>query len=126
MTLTAPQLLTLAEAALRLSPSGAISARSLRTEIEKGRLRSTMIARKHLVTEHDLAEMVIKCREENSRPASGCAGSADATPSGLSSTDRYNAARARLNQSAKRLKKPSPNTSEKSTNTSATVIPMTP
>ena len=88
MTLIEPHL-SLAEAARRLSPDGRITARSLYTEIRKGRLRSTMVAGKHLVTESDLARMLEACRcqdDARSRPASISASGPDASPSGSSAT----------------------------------------
>lgn len=122
--MTPPVLHTLEEAAAILSPSGAVTARSLRTEIENGNLRAVKIARKHFVTDDALKDMVMQCQDQRSRPVSGSDDKEDAPPSGSSRTDRLNAAQARLKANTKKLKKPSRNISGKSTSTPATVLPM--
>ena len=53
---------TLAEAARLFFPGGRITARSLRTEITKGRLRVEIVAGKVMVTESALEAMLELCR----------------------------------------------------------------
>jgi hypothetical protein len=75
------RLLTLAEAAALLSPSGELTARSLRTEARHGRLQLIRIAGRDYVTASALNEMVAAstvapstpCRDDASLPGSICA-----------------------------------------------------
>lgn len=55
---------SLAEAARRHFPDGRITARSLRTEISKGRLHAIKIAGKLIVTDSDIQVMVETARRE--------------------------------------------------------------
>lgn len=64
-----PRLLTLKEAAERISP--ALTADSLRTEARRGRLHITRVAGKSFVTEADLREMLERCRGVPRDPDSG-------------------------------------------------------
>lgn len=58
----ADELMTLAEAAALLWPSGPLTASSLRTAYRAGELEVVMIARKLLVTKTSLAAMTEKAR----------------------------------------------------------------
>ena len=53
-----PKLLTYADAAKYLDPGGTLSERSIRTEIDKGRLQRIVIAGKNFVTEEALDKLV--------------------------------------------------------------------
>lgn len=57
-------LLTMKEAAALMWPDGPLSASSLATEYRRGNLRTTLVARKHLVTLRALRAMV----EASERP----------------------------------------------------------
>src|SRR5262245_10586790 len=101
-----PRLYSLQEAADLLSPSGKLTAKSLRTEARRGRLQLVRIAGKHFVTAESLAAMVTSASPP-SRPPGHAPGnhpaftSAEpektALPSGSSSTARLRAARAAAN-----------------------------
>jgi hypothetical protein len=111
-----PRLLTLAEAAKLLSPSGHLTARSLRTMARHGRLTLIAIAGRHFVTESAINEMVATaavapgtpCRDANSPPDSICAEAVTTDhPSGSFSTERARSAQAQALLSLERLRKPS-------------------
>jgi len=82
---------SLAEAARRHFPDGRITARSLRTEIEKGRLRAIKIAGKLIVTDADIEAMIEAARRDAEtalRPRSAVPGQAPAGHhNGLSETE---------------------------------------
>jgi hypothetical protein len=117
-------LLTLDEAAKLLSPSGRISARSLRTEARKGRLRLVRIAGKDFVTEESVNAMVTAatltmrppCHDADCQPDSTCAEvETTAPPSGSFSTERKRLALAQARMTVQQLKRPSKRISPKTT-----------
>jgi len=80
-------------AAERFFPRGPVTARSLRTEIRKGRLKSARIAGKIVVSEAAIQEMLTRCQDTRRVPAS-CSGAARRDcPSGSSSTTDRRSAR---------------------------------
>lgn len=112
-------LFSLAEAARRHFPDGRITARSLRTEIGKGRLRATSIAGKLLVTDSDIQAMIeaARCAPAASRkaPASTSGTAPAANPSGSSETERARQAQAAALRTVQALTKRSKPTSPTST-----------
>lgn len=106
--MTTPRLLTLTEAADSLGSN--VKARSLKTEIDRGRLKAIKIGGRLYVTETDLLEMINACREQGSRPA--CTREAI---DGSSSTDQLNTAQASALTIAEELKQRSRHTSPEST-----------
>src|SRR5262245_14597778 len=84
-----PRLYSLKEAAELLSPSGELTARSLRTMARQGRLQLVRIAGRDFVTEIAISEMVAAatlparlppCRVDDCPPAYTCAEGATIDP----------------------------------------------
>ena len=109
-----PRLMTLAEAAERISP--ALTADSLRTEAKRGRLHITRVAGKSFVTESDLREMLDKCRGERKDHGSTCASDQGGNLSGSCSTEAKSTALVAAKETLRELKERSRATSAKSTN----------
>jgi hypothetical protein len=106
-------------------PGGGMTASGLRREAARGRLTIELIAGKHFTTLAAIAAMREKCRAQPAHPDSTCESAATAPTSGSSSMPDNRPAQAHLRTIAERLKRPSKNTSDASTNqTSATVIPL--
>jgi hypothetical protein len=93
---------SLDEAADRFFPGGRITGRSLRTEIERGRLPRKKIAGKLVTCESDLALMVKRCQDEESRPVSISASrEVTAVPVGSSLMERKRSAQAVLQKTSR-------------------------
>jgi hypothetical protein len=112
--------MTLAEACETLF-RGAITPATLRAEAARGNLVLERIGRRDFVTAAAIQEMRVKCREQRKAPACG---STREPASGMSETDRANAAQAAALASARALRKPLQPTSQKSTSRPATVLPF--
>ena len=97
---------TLKEAVARFFPGGQLTVTSLRTEINKGRLQTILVAGKILVTESAIAEMLKSCAV-GSRPTSPSSiahastahekASPESAPYGSSETERIAKAQAAAN-----------------------------
>ena len=109
-----PRLLTLQEAAARISPS--LTADSLRTEAKRGRLHITRIAGKSFVSESDVREMLERCRAAPRDHGSGSDREPDATPFGSSSTEAKSTAQVAAKETLLALKERLRATSRPSTN----------
>ena len=114
--MTVGTLMTLADAAAWLDPSGKLSARSLKTESERGRLELIKIAGKHFVTEDALKEMIEKCRGNPKARDSTFIGDPAEKQYGSSETDRTKKAQAAVRATAAALKERSRRTSRTSIN----------
>jgi hypothetical protein len=127
-TITPTTPLRLAVAAELAFPDGSIGVSGLRKEIAKGNLAATRIAGKLFVTLADIEAMRKKCAVQNEAAPPRERGSIREAIDGSSSisgptADDVKSAQAHLQASVQKLKKPSPNTSPKSTSpTSAPVI----
>lgn len=108
-----PRLMTLQEAAGKLG--GAVTARSLRTEANKGRLHLTRVAGKYFVTDSDLREMIERCRAAPRDHGSGCSSGMGGSLSGSSSTPDASTAQAAAKATAQALKERLAATSRKNT-----------
>ncbi|MEO1331753.1 MAG: helix-turn-helix domain-containing protein, partial [Pseudomonadota bacterium] len=94
-------LLTAAEAATLLSPSGAVSERTIADAMRSGALANAKLGRTRFTTESDLTAWVRQCRAKNSRPASTSdAPAPTATPSGSSKTAEKSTGQAALKATA--------------------------
>lgn len=134
MTALAPDTpLRLAEAAKIAFPDGSIGVRQLRTERDKGKLSTFMIAGREFTTLADIAEMIERCRakpgrrdcggDQPSRPAPGGAAVPESGSSSIAADSAaQDAARARI----AKLRRPSPTTSRKATRRrrTARVVPL--
>lgn len=107
--------LRLHTAAERAFPDGSMTASGLRREAAKGNLVIERIAGKDYTTLAEIERMRVKCRVQ--AKARGCGfASAPADPQpGSSGTAPTSKALAALHESLSALKKPSPNTSQRST-----------
>ena len=122
---TPPRLFALQDAAQLLSPDGRLTARSLRTMARRGQLQLVRVAGKDFVTEAALNDMVASatipvrpsCPDVASLPDCTCAAVEKTTEaaSGSFSMDRKRLALAQARMTAQELKKPSKNTSQKTT-----------
>jgi hypothetical protein len=110
------RLLTLAEAAKILSPEGRVTARTLRAEARRGRLKLVQLGGKHFVTEDALDELVAAativtsppCPDADCQHVSTSAVVATTEPASSSfSTDRKKLAQVQALMIAQELKKPS-------------------
>ena len=113
--MTEGALMTLTDAAAWLDPSGKLSARSLKTESERGRLELIKIAGKHFVTEDALKEMIEKCRGNPKARDSMYTGDQAGKQSGSFGMDRTKKAQAAVRATAAVLKERSRRTSPKNT-----------
>jgi len=117
--------LRLATAAKLAFPDGSITAKSLRGEAKRGRLRITRIAGKDFTTLAAIKRMIEECHVPQSRPASTFANAPAANPSTSSSTVDARSALAAAQNAREKLKKLSPATSPTNTPPNgATVIPL--
>lgn len=91
-------------------PAGAMKLSTLRTEARKGRLATIRIGGKDYVTRRDIQDMLTRCREHGSRPASKSEPKAESA-SGSSGTANGIDAQAALRNRLGRPSKPSPTTS---------------
>ena len=102
---------TLQEAVDRFFPGGAITVRSLRTEIRKGRLRVTEVAGKYLVSERAIAEMLESCKlclvQEKLPDSNSVAAASIGRQSGTSGMERIASAQAAAQLIFAAHKKPS-------------------
>jgi hypothetical protein len=125
--------LRLIDAARIAFPAGGMTVSGLRKERNRNRLVIEKIAGKEFTTLRNIAEMRVKCREARKEPDYGSSPKSEtqtakssATPAGSLETERAKSALAALEQTAKGLSKPFPNTSPKNTRYRATadVIPL--
>ncbi|MEM6381126.1 MAG: hypothetical protein AAF739_00495 [Pseudomonadota bacterium] len=119
--------LTLERAAALAFPEGGITARSLRTERENGRLRTFKIAGKVMTTLADIDKMIQRCQQnEEDRPKAHGSSTARTAAHGRYTTGRCGVARDAAAMTARALKERSQPTSPKSTNraTQTNVIPL--
>jgi hypothetical protein len=120
----APRLYSLADAAQLLSPDGRITARTLRTEARKGRLKLIRLANKDFVTEEAIEAMVTNaivptsslCQDADCQLDSISAEAVTTDrPSSSFSTDRKRLALEQALMSVEKLKRPCKPTSPKAT-----------
>lgn len=118
--------LRLRKAAELAFPDGSMTESGLQTEFHKGRLVCERIAGKLYTTLGDVYRMRTLCRENRREPGSTSEKQDPAErPSGSSSTDQTSAALDAAKRIAEELKRPSSNTSPKSTGRSGgEVIPL--
>jgi hypothetical protein len=129
-----PRLLTLEEACAHLN--GALKPRAIRRLIHQGRLPVIVIARRFFVTPESLDAMIVNATLTMSKPcpaadfprASSSAApdrTKDSDPPGSLSMERVRLARAQALMSLEKLKKPSSDTSPKTTGRlSAPIVPI--
>jgi hypothetical protein len=96
---------SLEEAAALFFPGGLVTKRSLRTEARKGRLRTTRIAGKDLVSESAIRAMLeaCQCPAPEKVPGCGSAGEREEPANGSSSIGGMSIAQAAARQTLKEL-----------------------
>jgi hypothetical protein len=114
--------LRLHEAATRAFPDGSMTISGLRKERDRGRLAVFMIAGKEYTTLAAIDEMIERCRVPRKAPASTSKKERTVLPSGSSETDRNASALAALMSIGRKPKKPSDDTSPRSTSPSSRVV----
>jgi hypothetical protein len=116
--------LRLSDAVAIAFPHGGMTVSGLRREIKRGRLECEVIAGKQFVTLLDIKDMRSKCRADQKGPASISANAEDAKPYGSSSTEKTRSAQVAARAVAERLKKPSPPTSQRSTDQTGRIVTL--
>jgi hypothetical protein len=96
----------------------------LRRENKRGNLAIEVIAGKQFTTLRDIKEMRQRCREELRAPVSISVSAEDAKPCGLSSTEKTRSAQVAAQAVAERLKRPSPPTSQRSTDLIGRIVTL--
>jgi hypothetical protein len=117
--------------ACRLFFHGILTKSALRTEARNGNLEIIRIAGKDFVTRNGVRRMIDKCRKNESHQGSTCeptqtSGQDEPAKHGLSEMDQPMSAQDALNIRLAKLRESSGNTSRRSSNRSATVLPLSP
>ena len=105
-------------------PDGSMKKSGLRREIQRGNLESERTAGKQYVTLAGIERMRAKCRENLKVPASIFANGMAARPSMSSSMEKTKSSLAAAEMIAEALKKPSVNTSAKSTSQTGEIVTL--
>jgi hypothetical protein len=96
----------------------------LRREHKRGNLNIEVIAGKQFTTLLDIKQMRQRCREELRAPVSTSASDVDVKPCGSSSTEKTRSAQVAAQAVAEMLKRPSPPTSQRSTDQTGRIVTL--